>query len=236
MDQQNTKKLKLSVKGTRMTVISAIILAVLVLLNVAAGLLPRAWSNFVADSSDAFTISAASKSFFKKLDKDVTIYYVADPEMTYDGMYAAKFRVMLDRYARLSDHLEVLYVDIGNTEFFAEYGISAQQLSGSSMIVESEERVDFIAYDELFSYYFPESQKLLSFAEFETLTNGWMSMANAYVETYGEELAIAYADQAVAQYYGITNFYDSLTEFTDGNRGLRDHRCNSHHLYSVGSR
>lgn len=217
MDQQNTKKLKLSVKGTRMTVISAIILAVLVLLNVGAGLLPRAWSNFVADSSDAFTISATSKSFFKKLDKDVTIYYVADPEMTYDGMYAAKFRVMLDRYARLSDHLEVLYVDIGNTEFFAEYGISAQQLSGSSMIVESEERVDFIAYDELFSYYFPESQKLLSFAEFETLTNGWMSMANTYVETYGEELAIAYADKAVEQYYGIANFYDSLTEFTDGN-------------------
>ena len=217
MDQQNTKKLKLSVKGTRLAFVTAIILAVLILLNVGAGLLPRAWSNFVADSSDAFTISATSKSFFKKLDKDVTIYYVADPEMTYDGMYAAKFRVMLDRYARLSDHLKVLYVDIGDTEFFAEYGIPAQQLSGSSLIVESEERVDFISYDDLFSYYFPESQKLLTFTEFESLTNAWMNTVNSYAQAYGEEAAIAYADQAVAQYYGITDFYNSLTAFTEGN-------------------
>lgn len=217
MDQQNTKKFKLSVKGTRLAFVTAIILAVLILLNVGAGLLPRAWSNFVADSSDAFTISATSKSFFKKLDKDVTIYYVADPELTYDGMYAAKFRVMLDRYARLSDHLQVLYVDIGNTEFFAEYGIPAQQLSGSSLIVESEERVDFVSYDDLFSYYFPESQKLLTFTEFESLTNAWMNTVNSYAQTYGEDAAIAYADQAVAQYYGISNFYNSLTEITEGN-------------------
>ena len=215
--EQNTQKIKRSVKGTRLAVITAIILAALILLNVGVSLLPRTWSNFVADSSDAFTISATAKSFFKSLDEDVTIYYVSDPEMTYDYQYAAKFRVMLDKYARLSDHLEILYVDVNDEEFFAGYGISVQNVSGSCLLVESEERVDFISYDELFSYYFPENQKLLSFAEFETVTNGWMNMANSYAETYGEEIAIAYADQAVAQYYGITGFYDALTEFSAGN-------------------
>ncbi|MBQ1232674.1 MAG: Gldg family protein, partial [Clostridia bacterium] len=165
----------------------------------------------------AFTISATAKSFFKKLDKDVTIYYVADPDMTYDGMYAAKFRVMLDKYARLSDHLKILYVDVSDEKFFADHGINAQNVSGSCLLVKSAERVDFISYDELFSYYFPQSQKLLSSAEFETVTNGWMNMKNSYAETYGEEIAIAYADQAVAQYYGITGFYDALTEFLAGN-------------------
>lgn len=215
--EQNTQKIKRSVKGTRLAVITAIILAALILLNVGVSLLPRTWSNFVADSSDAFTISATAKSFFKSLDEDVTIYYVSDPEMTYDYQYAAKFRVMLDKYARLSDHLEILYVDVNDEEFFAGYGISVQNVSGSCLLVESEERVDFISYDELFSYYFPENQKLLSFAEFETVTNGWMNMANSYAETYGEEIAVAYADQAVAQYYGISNFYNALTEISEGN-------------------
>ena len=215
--EQNTQKFKHSVKGTRLAIVTAIILVVLILLNVGVSLLPRTWSNFVADSSDAFTISATAKSFFKGLDEDVTIYYVSDPEMTYDYQYAAKFRVMLDKYARLSDHLEILYVDVNDEEFFAGYGISTQNVSGSCLLVESEERVDFISYDELFAYYFSESQKLLSFAEFETVTNGWMNMANSYAETYGEEIAIAYADQAIAQYYGITGFYDALTEFSAGN-------------------
>lgn len=215
--EQNTQKIKRSVKGTRLAVITAIILVVLILLNVGVSLLPRTWSNFVADSSDAFTISATAKSFFKSLDEDVTIYYVSDPEMTYDYQYAAKFRVMLDKYARLSDHLEILYVDVNDEEFFAGYGISVQNVSGSCLLVESEERVDFISYDELFSYYFPESQKLLSFAEFETVTNGWMNMANSYAETYGKEIAVAYADQAIAQYYGISNFYNALTEISEGN-------------------
>lgn len=215
--EQNTQKFKHSVKGTRLAIITAIILVALILLNVGVSLLPRTWSNFVADSSDAFTISATAKSFFKTLDKDVTIYYVSDPEMTYDYQYAAKFRVMLDKYARLSDHLEILYVDVNDEEFFADYGISTQNVSGSCLLVESEERVDFISYDELFAYYFSESQKLLSFAELEPMINGWMSMANSYAETYGEEIAIAYADQAVAQYYGISNFYNALGEFSAGN-------------------
>ena len=215
MQQQNTK-FKLSVKGTRMAVLTAVILVLLILLNVGIGLLPRTWTNFVADSSDAFTISATAKSFFKKLDKDVTIYYVADPDMTYDGMYAAKFRVMLDKYARLSDHLQILYVDVSDEKFFADHGINAQNVSGSCLLVKSKERVDFISYDELFSYYFPQSQKLLSFAEFETVTNAWMNMANSY-QAYGNDVAIAYADQAIAQYYGITNYYNALSEISAGN-------------------
>ena len=215
--EQNTQKFKHSVKGTRLAIITAIILVVLILLNVGVSLLPRTWSNFVADSSDAFTISATAKSFFKALDKDVTIYYVSDPQMTYDYQYAAKFRVMLDKYARLSDHLEILYVDVNDEEFFADYGISIQNVSDSCLLVESEERVDFITYPELLLYYFPENQKILSFAELEPMINGWMNMVNSYAATYDEEIAIAYADQAVAQYYGISNFYNALTEFSEGN-------------------
>ena len=217
MKQTNNQKLKHSVKGTRLALVTAILLALLILLNVGVGFIPRQWSNFVAESGDAFTISAASKTFFKGLDKDVTIYYVADPSMTYDAQFAPKFRVMLDRYARLSNHVEVLYVDVGNTEFFANYTSAPQEISGSCLIIESEDRFDLIYYDELFMYYFPENDKLLSCTQFQTLTSRWMNMVQSYSEAYGQDVAIAYADATVAQDYGISNFYDAYSEFTAGN-------------------
>ena len=214
MNEQNNQKIKHSVKGTRLVIVTAAILAAIVLLNVGVGLLPREWTNFVADSSDAFSISAKSKSLFKSLDKDVTIYYIFDAEETYDYEYAAKFRVMLDKYARLNDRLTVAYVDVTDTEFIAQY--YPGQLIGSSLIVQSEERFDVITFDELFKYAFPADDVLLSYNDFVTLINAWMSVAENYAETYGQEAAIAYADQAIAQYYGISNFYAGYSEIMEG--------------------
>ena len=214
MNEQNKQKIKRSVRGTRLVVVTAVILAALVLLNVGVGLLPRAWTNFVADSSDAFSISAKSKSFFRSLDKDVTVYYIYDPEETYDYEYAAKFRVMLDKYARLCDSLTLQYVDVSDTEFITKY--YPGQLIGSSLIVESEDRFDVITYDELFKYAFPADGALLSYADFVTVINAWMSIAENYAQTYGQEAAVAYADQVIAQYYGITGFYAGYSEIMEG--------------------
>lgn len=214
MNEQNNQKIKCSVKGTRLVIVTAAILAAIVLLNVGVSLLPRAWTNFAADSSDAFSISAKSKSLLKSLDRDVTIYYIFDSEETYDYEYAAKFRVMLDRYAGLSDHLTVAYVDVTDTEFISKY--YPGQLIGSSLIIQSEDRFDVITYDELFKYAFPADDVLLSYNDFVTLINAWMSVAENYAETYGQEAAIAYADQAIAQYYGISSFYTGYSEIMEG--------------------
>ena len=214
MDQQNNVKVKRSIKGTRLVILTAVILAALILLNVGVSLLPRAWSNFVADSSDAFSISAKSKSFFKNLDTDVTIYYVYDPDMTYDYQCAAKFRVMLDRYARLSDHLSIVYVDMDDQDFISQYTSAA--LIGSSLIIEGPERSDVISYDELFKYAFPEDDELLSYADLYTVYSAWTSVAESYSQMYGQDAAITYADQAIAQYYGINNFYSVYSEILEG--------------------
>lgn len=214
MNTQNKQAFKHSVRGTRMAVVTAIILAALILLNVGVGLLPRSLTNFVADSSDAFSISAKSKSFFKQLDEDVTIYYINDPDMTYDYDYAAKFRVMLDRYSRLSDHVKIVYVDVDDSEFISKY--SNYQLVGSSLIVASEARYDVISYDELFQYYFPTDGKLISYNDLVTLYEGWKSVADQYAQLYGQDAAIAYANSAIKQYYGISDFYNAYLDLTNG--------------------
>ena len=202
-------------KNTKVVVITAIILAVLVLLNVGVSLIPRQFSNFVTDSSDAYSLSAQSKAFFKKLDKDVTIYYIYDSEMTYDYDIAAKFRVMLDKYARLNEHISIVYVNMDDEEFIKKY--SGVALSGSSLIIEGPERYDVISYDELFQYAFPENGLLLTYAELYTVYSNWESMANSYASMYGQDAAIAYADAAIEQYYGIKNFYAGYLEIYEGN-------------------
>lgn len=202
-------------KNTKMIVITAIVLVVLVLLNVGIGLIPRQYSNFVADSSDAFSLSAQSKAFFKKLDTDVTVYYIYDSEMTYDYEYAAKLRVMLDKYARICDSLSIVYIDVEDEEFLSEY--SAYGLIGSSVIIEGPERYDVISYDELFQYAFPTDGVLLTYAELYTVYSNWASMAESYASMYGEDAAITYADTAIAQYYGINDFYEGYMEIYYGN-------------------
>lgn len=214
MNTQNKQAFKHSVRGTRMAVITALILVALILLNVGVGLLPRSFTNFVADSSDAFSISAKSKSFFKQLDRDITIYYVNDPDMTYDYEYAAKFRVMLDRYSRLSDHVEIVYVGVSNTEFLSKY--SNYELVGSSLIIASDERYDVISYDELFQYYFPTDDKLISYNDLVTLYEGWSGVADQYAQMYGQDAAIAYANSAIKQYYGISDFYNAYMDIVNG--------------------
>lgn len=190
-------------KNTAMVAMTALLLAVLVVLNVAVAAIPRRFTNFVTDSSDAYAISAQAKSFFKGLDTDVTIYYVEDPEMTYDYEYAAKFRVMLDKYTRLNDHVTVKYVDVSDTEFLSKY--TSAQLIGSSLIVEGPERHTVIYFDMLFQYKFSD-QQILSYEQMETLSNAWYSMYQNYASLYGQDAAAAYADQAIAQYYGIQNY------------------------------
>ncbi len=202
-------------KNTKMIVITAIVLVVLVLLNVGIGLIPRQYSNFVADSSDAFSLSAQSKAFFKKLDTDVTVYYIYDSEMTYDYEYAAKLRVMLDKYARICDSLSIVYIDIEDEEFLSKY--SAYGLIGSSLIIEGPERYDVISYDELFQYAFPADGVLLTYAELYTVYSNWASMAESYAGMYGEEAAVIYANAAIEQYYGIKDFYAGYLEIYDGN-------------------
>lgn len=214
MEQMNINTSKRSSKGTRLVIITAIILAALILLNVGVSLIPRQFSSFVTDSSDAFSPSAQSKAFFRQLDTDVTIYYVNDPEMTYDYEYAAKFRVMLDKYARICDNLNVVYVDVTDEEFLSKY--NAVGLIGSSLIIEGPERSDVITYDELFQYAFPADGLLLTYAELYSVYSAWTNTADSYASMYGSDAAIAYADQSIAQYYGIHDFYAGYLEIYDG--------------------
>ena len=212
MEQLNHVKVKRPGKSTLAVLITAGILAALVLINVGVGFIPRAYSNFVVDSSDAFTLSDESKSFFKQLDTDVTIYYIDDPNMYYDYEWAPQFRVMLDKYANLSDHVKIVYVDVEDTDFISKYYSEQEQsqsgaLPGSSLIIEGPERFDVIPYFHLFKYAFPADGITLTFPQMMELYSTWGNLYSSYSQSGDKNTAAAYADAQIKQTYGIQNFY-----------------------------
>lgn len=215
MNQQNNVKAKRLSRGSLLAIVTALVLIGLILLNVGVALIPRAYSNFVADSGDAFALSEKSRAFFKKLDTDVTIYYLEDPDMTYDGSYAIKFRIMLDKYAMLNNHVKVVYKSVSDTAFISKYYTAQEQatygeLPGSSLIIESAERSDVIHYMQFFQYGFPEDGIMLTYDQLMSVYNAWYSVASQY-SSNDTQAAAAYADQMIAQYYGIHNFYETFS-------------------------
>ena len=217
MNQQNNVKAKRLSRGSLLAIVTALVLIGLILLNVGVALIPRAYSNFVADSGDAFALSEKSRAFFKKLDTDVTIYYLEDPNMTYDGAYAIKFRIMLDKYAMLNNHVKIVYKSVSDTAFISKYYTAQEQatypeLPGSSLIIEGPERHTVLLFDMLFKYKFSD-QIILNYEQMEAVSNAWYNVYQNYMQaqTYSEAAAIAYADQAVAQYFGIPNYSEGYS-------------------------
>ncbi len=85
--------------GAYASVLAAALLAVLVLLNLVVGALPRQYTEFDISAGRMFTLTETTKTLLAGLDRDVTAYYLGitgqeDPNITHT----------LDRYAGLTSH------------------------------------------------------------------------------------------------------------------------------------
>lgn len=83
-------------------VITAIVLAIVLLVNVAVSALPTNLTQFDMSASKLYSITSNTKAVVNNLEDDVTIYWIvqADEE---DAIIEA----LLDKYDSLSDHISV---------------------------------------------------------------------------------------------------------------------------------
>ena len=72
-----TRKLK---KGGYTAILSVIVIAAVVILNLIVGRLPEKVRQWDMSSSRIYTLGGTTKDLMKGLDKDVTIYVVAAPD------------------------------------------------------------------------------------------------------------------------------------------------------------
>ena len=116
--------------GSFSLAMTAIVLAIIVVINLIIGQLPTKLLNWDLSETGIFSVSDTSKELLSNLDKDVTIEVVAET-----GNIDSRIEKFISIYGDLSSHLKVDYVDpVLHPEILTKYGISA-----NSVVVSCEE-------------------------------------------------------------------------------------------------
>lgn len=143
---QNGKQ-KRAKLGTYTVVVSLIVLAVLVVINLLVSLIPTRFTIIDLSANQMYSISEASEKAAHKLKENVTIYYVRDSSQSED----MQIETFLERYASLNSRITLKAIDpVTSPNFTAKY--TNETLSNYSVIIESEKRYRVIDYYDMFYY------------------------------------------------------------------------------------
>ena len=125
---------------------AVMVIAIAVIANMVAGALPSAITQLDLTSQAIYSLSDQTKRIAASLDKDVALYLLATTGNEDDTISR-----LLDRYAGLSDHISVTYVDPAVRPTFLEnYDLSLSQLYANSVLVECGERYRLVSYSDIY--------------------------------------------------------------------------------------
>lgn len=130
--------------GSYSLAVTAVVLAILIVINIFASTLPTSLTKFDISSSKLYSITSNTKVVVNNLQQDVTIYWVVQADME-DSI----IENLLGKYESLSDHIEVVKKnpDVFPT-FTQQY--TDEQVPNNSLIVESGDRYRYISYNDIY--------------------------------------------------------------------------------------
>ena len=178
-DTVNKKYLK---NGSYSSVMIVVFIAIIIVINMIAGNLPSKYTQLDISAEKLYTIGDETKAMLKDLDKDVTIYQIAQ-----SGSEDETISNLLQRYADESEHITVEVKDpVVNPKFVSEY--TTDNLSSNSLIVVCGDRNKVINYNNIY-------QSELDYNTYSYNTTGFdgegqITSAIAYVTS--EDLPILY--------------------------------------------
>ena len=133
-------------------VLSLVVLAILIAVNVLAGQLPSSWTQFDISAAQLYSLTADTKAVVTNLDQDVTIYWISQA-----GKEDTVIQKLLDRYGELSDHLTMVRKDPDVYPTFAQQ-YTDEAVTNNSLVVECGDKSRYISYEDIYqvdtgSYY-----------------------------------------------------------------------------------
>lgn len=130
--------------GSYSMLMTVIFIAVIIVINLIAEELPSKYTQLDISEQKLYSIGEQTKSMLKDLDKDVTIYQIAQK-----GGEDETISNLLQRYKDESKHIKVEQKDpVVNPKFVSEY--TSEDISSNSLIVVSGERNKVINYNTLY--------------------------------------------------------------------------------------
>lgn len=149
--------------GSYSVMLSCIVIALAIIVNMAVNALPSTVKNIDISGNQVYTLSDQTKDIVKGLEDDITIYTLFEDDSTDDTLMR-----LLDRYQELSDHITVKNVDpVANPTFTSNY--DASTLQTGSVIVESGKRYKTISSSEIYesSYSYDASYNYITTQNFD---------------------------------------------------------------------
>lgn len=137
----NKKTLK---NGSYSVVLSVIFVVIIVVVNLIVDAFPSTYTELDVSDQQLFSIGDQTKDFLKELDKDVTIYQIAQ-----SGSEDEVVSKLLQKYEEASDHIKVETKDpVVNPKFTSEY--TDEEVSSNSLIVVCEDRSKVVDYNNIY--------------------------------------------------------------------------------------
>lgn len=175
----NKKYLK---NGSYSFAISAIFICAIIVINLIVGELPSKYTQLDVSEGKLYSIGDQTKEVLKGLEKDVTIYQIAQ-----EGSEDETIANLLEKYADESKHVKVVKKDpVVNPKFVSEY--TSEDISANSLIVVCGDRNKVIDYQNIY-------EASLDYTTYSYQTTGFdgegqITSAIAYVTS--EDLPILY--------------------------------------------
>ena len=130
--------------GSYSLVISAVVLAILIVVNIFASVLPTTLTKYDISASKLYSITSNTKVVVNALEQDVTIYWVVQ-----SGEEDEVIENLLGKYESLSSHIQVVKKnpDVFPT-FTAQY--TDETVQNNSLIVECGDKSRYIRINDIY--------------------------------------------------------------------------------------
>lgn len=131
-------------QGSYSSVLIVIIIAIVVVINLAAGQIPSQYSQVDISDNQLYSIGDQTRTLLSDLDTDVDIYYICQ-----EGSEDTTIQRMLNIYEDSSSHINVTQVDpVVSPAFASQY--TDEEVADNSIIVVCGETSQYIAYSDMY--------------------------------------------------------------------------------------
>ena len=180
--------------------ITAIVIAVLVVINLIVGQIPEKYTQVDVSTQKLYTISDTTEKYLKDMNTDVTIYHIVQ-----SGKEDSVLEKMLTRYEEESKHIKVEKKDpVLYPNFTSQY--TSDDVADNSLIVVAGEKSKVISYSDLY-------ETEMDYTTYQTNTTGFdgegqIDSAISYVTS--ENLPVIYTLEGHEELQLNSSLTDSL--------------------------
>lgn len=143
MEKKNKNRIALK-GGTYSLLVTLIVLAILIVVNVLASILPGNLTKYDISSTKLYSITSNTKAVVNALKKDVKIYWIVQADKEDDVI-----ENLLEKYESLSDHIEVVKKNPDVYPTFTDK-YTSEEVPNNSLIVECSDKNRYISYNDIY--------------------------------------------------------------------------------------